>query len=321
MATVMASSALSALSALLLLGLPASAQAPKPSPAPPANPQIQTLKSWITVRQQRVDLLREEIKQGDAHIEAGLDSIVDTLKALGDSKDSRTKVARIKADTGQKLLKSMEYYDQKRAALQEELRRPQLQLTEDEKRRLIAAFDARIEKRIKQVLELNKSMPTHEDYTRYRSTGGGYWGTDYERNLDFEQNRRVTTKSNQMRDAIIKQLDLSIDRLDRQARTLRTEMNATSDPEHQKALSYELAKTDGMISERRSQKLETLKPSATATSSIGLKEAMDLDKALQTSVADLRRDFTTLFARYNSYLIELSELHRTEAALAAASKR
>ena len=46
-----------------------------------------------------------------------------------------------------------------------------------------------------------------------------------------------------------------------------------------------------------------------------------MDKALQTAVDDLRRDFTTLFQRYNTFLNELSSLHATEAELAARSGR
>lgn len=111
-------------------------------------------------------------------------------------------------------MKTIGYYDQKRAALKEELRNSRLRLTDDEKRKLIAAFDARIEKRTQQIMALNKSMPAHENHERYKTTGGGWYGTDYERNEEFEQNRRMTSKNNTQRDAIVKQLDASIARLD-----------------------------------------------------------------------------------------------------------
>ena len=78
------------------------------------------------MRQQRVDLLRDEIKQTDARIESRLDVIVDTLKSISDSKDSRTKVARMKEDTGKRLVQTIQYYDQKRASLKEELGNPRL---------------------------------------------------------------------------------------------------------------------------------------------------------------------------------------------------
>jgi hypothetical protein len=292
---------------------PLLAQAPAPT--------AEQLKSWIAIRQQRVDLLRNEIKQIDSRLESRLDVIVDTLKTISDSKDSRTKVARMKEETGKRLKKTIDYYDQKRAALKEELRNPRLKLTDEEKRKMIAIFDERIEKRTQQIFALNKSMPTHEDHERYRTTGGGWWGTEYERNEEYDQNRRMTSHSNTQRDAIVKQLDASIARLDRQSRTLKTQLAATSDPLQRQALTEELAKTDAMIAERRQQRLDTLKPSGTATHTVALKEAMDMDKALQTSVNELRSEFTTLFQRYNTFLNELSTLHATEAALAAKTAR
>jgi hypothetical protein len=125
----------------------ASAQAPTP----------EQLKSSIAIRRQRVDVLRDEIKQTDSRLESRLDAIIGTLEMIADSKDSRTKVARMKEETGKRLMQTIQYYEQKRAALREELRQPRLRLTEAEKRRMITAFDVRIEKRTQQVLALNRS--------------------------------------------------------------------------------------------------------------------------------------------------------------------
>jgi hypothetical protein len=288
---------------------------------PKQQPTVEQLKSWVAIRQQRVDLLRDEVKQIDARLESRLDVIIDALKSIGDSKDSRTKVARMKEDTGKRLMNTIEYYDQKRAAMKEELRQPRLRLTEEEKKQIIAVFDARIEKRAQQILALNKSMPTHKDYQQYKATGGGWWGTDYQRNENYEQNQRMTTHSNTQRDALLKQLDASMARLDRQSRTLKTQIAAASDPLQRKTLNEELNKTESLITERRKQRLEVLAPAATPTRSVALKEAMDMDETLQTAINELKREFTTLFARYNTLLAELSTLHLTEDALAAASKK
>lgn len=283
-------------------------------------PTAEQLKTWASIRQQRVDLLRNEIKQIDSRIESRLDVMVDTLKMISDSKDSRTKVARMKEETGKRLMKTVSYYEQKRAALKEELRNPKLKLTEEEKRRMIAKFDERIDKRTQQILTLNKSMPPHEEHERYRTTGGGWWGTEYQRNEEYDQNRRMTSHNNTQREAIVKQLDSSIARLDRQGRTLKEQIAGASDPAHQKALNEELKKNDALLAERRQQRTDTLKPSSTPTHTVALKEANDLDKAIQTAANDLRNEFITLFQRYNTYLNELSALHATEAALVSAKR-
>ena len=293
--------------------------APLTLPAQTSTPSAEQLKSWIEIRQQRVDLLRDEIKQSDSRIESRLDVIIDTLKRITDSKDSQTKVARMKEDTSKQLMKTINSYDQRRSALRQELRIPRLQLTAEEKRKMIDIFDARIEKRAHQILSLYKSMPEHKDYDRYKYSGNEWTGGAYYQNSDYEHNRKMTSHANMQRDAIMKQLDASIERLDRQARALKTQQAATPDPLQRKTLTDELTKTDNLIAERRKQRLETLKPSGSATHKVALNQAMDMDKALQSATTELRRDFTTLFQRYNTFLNELSSLHATEATLAAKS--
>lgn len=280
-------------------------------------PTAEQLKSWVKIREDRVDLLRDEVKQTDASIESRLDAIVDTLKSMSDSKESKTKVTRMKEDTGKRLLGTIRLYEQKRSDLREELRNPRLRLTEEEKRKLLSVLDARIEKRAQQVIALHKSMPPNEEHDRYRSTGNGWYGNEYERNEEFEQNRRITNHSNTQRDTLVRQLEKSISRLDQQIRSLRVKINSEADPAQRKVLSEELAKNEELIAQRRAQRLDVLKPSSTGTHTVALKEAMDLDKALQTAINELKRDFNTLFSRYNAYISELSTLHATEAALAA----
>jgi hypothetical protein len=46
-----------------------------------------------------------------------------------------------------------------------------------------------------------------------------------------------------------------------------------------------------------------------------------LDKALQLAMAELRRDFTTLFARYSAYLQELATVNQTRDAIQAAKSK
>jgi chromosome segregation ATPase len=89
----------------------------------------------VKAREQRVNLLRDELKSLDARMETRVDSLVDALTAIGDSKDSKTKVARMKEKTMTALNNSINYYQNKRASMQEELRRPTLNLTEEQKRR------------------------------------------------------------------------------------------------------------------------------------------------------------------------------------------
>lgn len=279
-------------------------------PAPAPSPAVQW-QAVVSAREQRVKLLQDEIKALDSRMEARVDSLLAALESVGDSKDSRSKVARVKERTIDALSKNIGYYQNKRATLQEELRRPTLRLTEEQKRRGIAVFDARIEKRVRQILEIQKSLPTEKDYDRYKATGSNDWGTEYAMNEDYVQNKRVTSVTNTQRTKISTGLRSSIARLEQQNRTLRAS-NAPAE---------EIAKNEALIAERRKQLAIALMPAEAPTRKIGGKEAADLDKALQLAVADLRGEFNTLFARYNTLIQELSALNASRDALAAAKAK
>ncbi|MEO6054562.1 MAG: hypothetical protein ABIP97_11155 [Chthoniobacterales bacterium] len=282
------------------------------------SPTAEQLKSWVAIRQERVNLLRDEIKQTDTRIESRIDIILDELKSITDSHDSHSNVAQMKDETGRQLLKTIDYYDRKRAALKEELRNPRLHITAKEKKGMIDVFDSRIEKRAQQLLALYKSMPVYEEHAQYQVAGSGWNGTEYTRNKSYDQNYRMTLRSKQQRDALMKQLDASIARLDRQSRTLKTQRNATTDPLQRKTLSEEIAKNDTLIAERRKQRVEVVKPPVGSNGrKVALIEATDINKAIQSASADLKKEVTTLFGHYNTLLNDLSTLHATEAALAA----
>lgn len=75
---------------------------------------------------------------------------------------------------------------------------------------------------------------------------------------------------------------------------------------------------DALIAERRQQRFEVALPSGGTGRSVGTAEAESLDRALKDAVDQLRRDFTILFTRYNSFLAELNKLRATEATLRGA---
>jgi hypothetical protein len=301
------------LTILLLTASAAFAAQPVGAPA--------TIAQWeaaLAAREQRVTLLRDELKALDGRIEARVDSLVGALRSIGDSKDSRTKVARMKERNIDALQRNIEYYRNKRAALKEELRRPTLNLTEEQKRRGIAVFDAHIEKRIAQILELQRSLPTHKDYARYNTTGSNWAGTTYSVNDDHYQNLQLTGVTNRQRREIEEGLRKSIDRLDQNNRGLRTQIDAAPYAGNAKDIFAELAKNDALIAERRRQLATALSLVETPTRAVGVREAGDLDRALNIAIGELRREFTTLFARYNALIPELCAVNFTRAAIAAA---
>ncbi len=304
---------------ILLFAVALAPVAPLPAQSAAPAPDKALLKAQIEAREKRADLLLDEIRSTDSRIEDSIDTLVGALRSVGDSKDSRTKVVRMKEQTIDALQKNLAYFDQRRAAMKEELRNPRLNLTEEEKRRIITRFDERIEKRVRQVLELNKSLPTHKDYEQYKVVGGGnlWHGDTILENEDFKQNKRLTSHTNTQRDEVAKGLQDSLNRLDRQNRTLQSQVQSATSDAARSALVAEIANNNTLIKARRAQLAQTLARSETPTRPISGKEAQDLDSALRKSIDGLRREFTTLFQRYSVLLNERSALNNAKAALAA----
>ena len=295
-------------SLVALLACSCMAAAAQTAAKPPSQAQWEAA---LRAREMRAAKLRDEVNAVDARIEGRIDALLEALRAISDSKDSRTKVARMKRDTIDQLQKTIDYYQRKRAAMLEELRRPTWNLSEEQKRAVIARFDERIEKRVAQIIAVQKSLPTEQDYDRYEVTSVGWYGTTYEVSEDYRQNQRLTAHTNAQRDKVVAGLRASIARIEQQNRTLKA----------QNAPVEEIAKNDALIAERRRQLATALAPVETPTRAIGSKEAADLDKALKTEIADLNRDMTTLFARYQALIQEVSSVNAARAGLAAAKAK
>ncbi|MDR3405083.1 MAG: hypothetical protein P4L99_21470 [Chthoniobacter sp.] len=300
--------------AILLTGLtdPLDAQ---PNTAPP---YVAKGEAVLAAREQRANLLRDEIKALDSRIETRGDALIHALASIGDSKDSRTKVARMKEDTIQAIRRNIRYYQTKRAALEEELRRPTLNLTEEQKRRIIAAFNERIEKRVGQILELLNSLPTHKDYERYTPQGSNWIGPTYALNEDYLQNQRLTTIGTRLRREIETGLRRSIARLEQNNRSLKAQLDVVPPSASPSNLTGEIAKNDALIADRHKQIDTILSFVTTPTRPIGQMEAIDFDRERNLTIAELREDFYTLFARYNALIPELCAINTTRAAIAAA---
>ena len=274
-------------------------------------PTVEQLKTWISARQQRVDLLRDELKQIDARIESRLDSIIETLTSIRDSQDTKANVARLKGETMKRLLNTIEYYTQKRTVFRQNLRNPQTALKEDDKRMIIETFDTRIEKRTQQILQLHKSISTQKDDKPVDVV------SVEKQRKEHDLSKRIASQSNTFSDAIVKELESSIARLERLGGALREQLRAIDDPDQQKERAAEIAKNDALIAERRKQKLGVSQTADGTQRPISGAEALNLDEVMKRAFEELQRDLTVLFERYTAFVTELTALRSTEATLAA----
>jgi len=287
----------------------------QPSPAP--APQNAYPTSLVQAREQRVALLLGEIKSSDRRIEDRIDTVVEGLTRIRDSRDSGSQVARLKTDTMTALAKSIENYQRKRAALVEEIRRPTLRITIEQKKKIIAIFDQRIEKRVAQILALQKSFPTYREGDRYTAVGGGDYGPYFVENEAWRQNRRMSQQTDSQREKVLAGLKKSIDRLESQKRLLKSRAATSKIPYQVELINEEIARIDGLVAERRLQVAEVYEETNDGGRAVSQREASGLDKTVKAAQTALQRDISALFQRYSEYLTALSDLDaaRTAAGL------
>lgn len=84
---------------------------------------VTQLTDRIEKRKDRATAMVNEILALDKSIQGNVDQILNTLRGMTDSNDSRTQVAQTKRDMMERLGKVAQYYARMRAELEEQLRR------------------------------------------------------------------------------------------------------------------------------------------------------------------------------------------------------
>lgn len=299
-----------------------SAPAAAPSTAAPATPEVPAvaapaltpaqamLKVRLFGQMRRASLLGDEIHNADLRIEARFDSLLTTLRAVSDSKDSHTKVTRMKEETIASLQKSITYYQQKRAWLEEQMVRPTFNLTQTQKQSISNDFEERIEKRVQQIVELYKTFPKHEDFERYKTVGHyRFGGVIYLDSEDYRQNLRLSSQTDTMRKTLIKDMQSNIERLDQENRTLADMASSVSNPELREVYGDEQRKNEDLRAVLK-QDLDTIISSPGVPGQpISGQEAQALDHMIKHSIDALQSEFTLLFTRYAEWLTAASAVN------------
>ena len=287
--------------------------------ADPAS--LDHLKMALKGREFHSNFLLEEVRATDKRVESRMENLVNALKVVTDSKDSKTKVARMKKETIEGLMKSIELYNAKRSDIQEQLVRPtSSNLTTEQKQRIRKELDSRIEKRVAQIVELQQSLPTNEEYEKYTVIPGGIGWSDSTivKNEDWEQNRRVMLQSDEVRKKLISDLQRSIERLEDQGRKLQKQM--TAQPAAASVLEAEITRNSELLSNRQTQLDQALTEPEPTGRPIGKGEATALDEAVKVAVTGLRVEVTKLFADYTAFISFLPQVNALRAQVQQTSK-
>ena len=292
----------------------AGAQAPPAIDYPARVQSVANLKQHIAEREARFESVRGDLRILDARVEEQIDHIVKTLATLKDSNESKTRVAHVKGDVIQALVRTIGVYRQKRMDVYERLRRdPNLPREQWEK--ALAAFDERIGRRFGQVMELARSFPGHQDVEKYVSDGGSsYWNGWYEEstrvNEDWKQNRRESNATDVVRRELLQGIDKALE-------TSRSRRAAIADAlAHRKLTGQdrtvqqeELGRIDAAIDNLRLRRRELALPGDGASRELGRDEIHDAEQLLDDARADLARDIGDIMRKVDDLAREAERIH------------
>jgi len=289
---------------------------------------IPLIEERIKDRKQEISIISDDMKRINKHIESRIDKIISTLAKMKDSQNSKTRVAKMKQDTMKGLYRTIEDYNKRRAELKEELRTGKAAVGTKAATKGVEMFDAKIEKRAAQMVELSKSFTEHVDYKKYvnDNSGGRYsnnnngWGWDNTRTSEkWKQNRRETTFTEGQRKKMIAALKTSIDDLNRRNNTMRNKSKESGVSEETKKFYQEdIARNETAIATRSKQLGDLMQPgNSPSTASVSRNQAHDTELMIREISADIRRDGNALTRKYNELKLEITKLHRTKENLKA----
>lgn len=285
---------------------------------------IDNLEHHIAEREERVTEIRDDIRTLDARVEKRVDRLVDALAKSKDSNSSQITVIRTKQKAVEGLRKTIEYYDQKRRSIRQALGKQSAisgDLAEDVKK-----IDARIEKRVNQIMEITKSFPPGEDVEKYdESTNSWGWGWSWtERRIseDWRQNRRDANQT-RLQDKHMKEaLEKSLDYVKSQVVFLKGQLQQKNiTPEMKSLYQEELARNQSLVNIRQAQIDELVTPSdQPEPAALSRDRAHDLADLLDDTANDIRDDFFAIFTKYSELNQEREQVAKLKTNLEARKK-
>lgn len=281
---------------------------------------IVDLETHIAQREERLAEWGKDIVMLDARIEKRVDELVKLLAGLRDSQDSRTKVTQIKKEAIEGLQRGIERYVAKRKEIRELVRTGDKSSLDD-----LGKFDQRIIKRVDQIAELTRSIPSHEDVKKYESDGGSYWNGYYSENTrvseEWKQNRRDASQSDKQREDTTKALRGALERLEQRRRSLKDELANRELTESARSLyTTELGQIDAYQDHLNAQLRDVTAGGGAGGRAIGLGQANDIEALIEDARGDLREDVSRLFRSYDQFVRGRAYLEGLREKLAARKK-
>lgn len=278
---------------------------------------IANLETHIAQREERLAEWGKDIVGLDARIENRVDELVKLLAGITDSQESRMRVSQLKKDAIEGLKRGINLYVTKRKQVREMVRTGDASALGD-----LDKFDVRIIKRVDQIADLTKSIPTHQDVDKYEASGSTYWNGYYDENSrisdEWKQNRRDSLQSDKQRDDVAKALRASLERLDQRRRTLNDLLANREITDSARQLYYtELGQVDAYEDHLKKQLQAITTSTGGGGKAVGRDQAHDIERLIDDARIDLREDVSSLFRAYDRFVKGRAYLEDLKANLAA----
>lgn len=283
---------------------------------------VTNLEQHLDQRGLRLGSIAEDINSLDGRVETGIEKIVTMVSTIGDSEDSKLRIAQLKGDIVTRLRKSIEFYDRQRNTLKEELRKentpiPRETLTSD-----LNIFNERIEKRVEQIKTIAASFPAPEDLEKYVVTDTHSWGWRTYQNEEiseaWKQERRDSKQTDSMQKQLLTGLEESIEHLNKRNGFLSGKLKGTNISATERELyQSDLEGNEALIELRQNQIKSFMEKEAPEVTTLSRGDAHDTELLIQDMVSDLREDFFSIFRKYTELNKERADLDHLQKNLAA----
>jgi hypothetical protein len=261
------------------------------------------LEAHIAQREVRLAEWAKDIVDLHARIDKRVEELVTLLSGLRDSQDSRHKVTQIKKEAIKALQEGIQRYQTKRREIREMVR-----TGSDEALGDLSKIDEHILKRVDQIAELTKSIPTHQDVDKYEYSGSGsYWNGYHDGGRisdEWKQNRRDSNAADMQRKQTSEALEKAIERLKSRRSLITTQLKEGGLTESSRMLlETELGQVDSYQSHLQSQLQQIITGGSPGGGrEIGSDQAYDIDRMIEDARTDLREDAARLFRTYDQFV-------------------
>lgn len=267
---------------------------------------VVSLEAYIEERDARLEEVTEDVLRLDDRMQGKIDTIVTKLASLSDSKSSKRRVSQEKIRVMKGLVQNLKEYQSKRAELIRDLRKNDPNVSKDTLKQDVERNNELTEKRVEQVLMLSKSFtqedPNIKKYTNSGSGGWNRWGkwsSNEKISEAYKQNSRDKSMDKKQRDAVKKALDEAIARYESRVNGMVQQLKDPNlTPESKELMESELAHYKEVLENRKHQKADFVLVDDLTTTPISQHAALDLERALDDAVHDLRDDMYHVKKKY-----------------------